>query len=285
MADVVLVFQGVVLGNNLVGTKVGRLEVAPLSAILPGPADGGGIGETLVEVAGTSDVLSSGAFGLHVAIDERREVLPGCPSVDYRLCALGLCPSSSRSCGVGLRISLDVVAKGTKASTATIYTIRLPEVEDGGEGIREGSMRVQGRTLAEELLLELGSCGTVGVQGMVNVLDGGLNILGAVTETVPVHATVHRLEVERLVNAGLNGRRRGESSIDGIWVLVADESGAHGRVRATNEDPWCCIRSQSSIDVFSLELLGKLVDISQRLLRCKILKSLSWSVEIDGCGC
>lgn len=285
MADITLVLERVELGDDLVGTEVSRLEVAPLSAILPGPADSGGIRETLVEVTGTSDVLSSGALSLQVVIDERCEGLPGRPSVDYRLCAFGLCPSFSWSRLIGLGVSLDVVAKGAEASSATVYTIRLPKVENGGEGIGKGSMRVGGRTLAKELLLELGSRRTVGVQGMVDVLDRSLNILSAIAKAVPVHAAVYRLEVKRLVNAGLDRRRRSVSSIDGIRVLVADKSGAHSRVRATNEDPWCFVRSQSSVDIFPLKLLGELVHISQRLLRCKISEGLSWSVEIDRRGC
>ena len=207
VADILLVFEGVKFGHDLVGTEVGGLEVTPLSAVLPGPANGGRVGEALVEVAGTSHVLLARALSLEVAVDEGSKCLPRCPAVNDGLCALGLRPALSGSGLVCLRVGLDVIAEVAEGARTSIYTVGLPKVEDCGEGISESSVRVRSRALAEELLLELGRCRPVSVEGVVDVLDGGLDVLGAVAETVPVHATVDRLKVERLIDAGLHWGR------------------------------------------------------------------------------
>lgn len=230
VTDVVLVLERVVLGNDLVGTEVSRLEVAPLRAVLPCPADGSRVAEALVEIAVTGDVLLSRACSLQIAVDKRRESLPSGPPVDYGFSPLGLCPTLSRSGCVGFGVGFNVVTECAKASRTSIYAIRLPEVEYSGQCVSKGGVRVGGRAFAKELLLELGSCRTVGVKGMINVLDGGLDVFGAVAKAVLVHAAVDGLKVERLVDTRLDRCRRSVSSVDGVGVPVADESGAHSRI-------------------------------------------------------
>jgi hypothetical protein len=263
VADILLVIEGVKLGHNLVGTEVGGLKVAPLSAVLPGPANGRRVGEALVKIAGTSHVLLARALSLEVAVDEGSKCLPRCPAVDDGLCALGLRPALSGGGLVRLRVGLDVIAEVAKGARTSIYTIGLPKVENCSKGISESSVRVRSRALAEELLLELGRCRAVSVEGVVNVLDRGLDVLGAVAETVPVHATVDGLKVERLIDAGLHWGRRSITGVDGIRVLVTDKCGTHGRVRTTNEDPWRLIGSQGRVDVLPLELFGELINIGK----------------------
>jgi hypothetical protein len=257
-------------------------RLTPLCAVLPCPADAGWVCEAAVQIAGSHNGRLARACRLHVAVDAGDEGRPARPPVNSVLCALGLGPAVSTgdlACGL---IRLDVVAEVAKTASATINTVRLPHVEDGGQSIGKGGVRVRSCALAEELLLELGGGRTVGVHDIVHVLNGRLDVLGAVAKAILDHAAVHGLKVERLVDAGLYRGRRGITGVDGVRVLVADECSTHSRVRATDEDPRCLVGRQSSVDVRPLELLGKLDDIQKRLFSSEVLELVWRSVKVNG---
>lgn len=158
----------------------------------------------------------------------------------------------------------------------------MPVAKDGRQSVGEGGVGVLLRTGSEELLLDGGGGLSALAKLLVNVRDGGMQILGAVSCAVSLHAPGNGLEVHAHVDLGLGGGGRRESSVDGLRVLIAHEGSAHGRIRATDHDPRRLGGSEVVLDVLAGEFLGKNDNVLEGLLGGKPLEDL-W-LGVDGNG-
>ena len=143
-------------------------------------------------------------------------------------------------------------------------------------------MGVLFRTSAEELLLDGGSSLSTLPKFLVDVCDRSVQILGAVSCTVSLHTTCNGLKVHTHVDLGLCRSRRGETSEDGLRVLIAHESSAHSWVRPTDHDPRRLGGCEGVVDVRAGELLGENNDILEGLFGVEPFEDLGLGVYADG---
>ena len=134
VADVALVVERVVFGDELVVAEVGGLEEAPLRAVLPGPADARGILESLAEIAVVGvHCLGSGAVGVEEVVYDvlpLRVFRPACYGV---VRAFALRPAFCSARFVRRGVGGEIVAEVSEAVWATVDTVALPKTEGRDE--------------------------------------------------------------------------------------------------------------------------------------------------------
>jgi len=187
--------EGVVFGGDLVGAKVCGLEIAEFGAGLPGPGDVVGILDQAV-TSPTGAVRTGAVRG---------------PAVGRPLGAFLLGPAVAAGGLVGIGIGADVVAKaadsGGVSAGVTLKSVVLEIPGDiGGERACQTVIGAVAVALAQERLLERcnvpASLGGIvadmvwaTVEDLVDVVDCGVDILGAVAKAVGNHAAINLVVV------------------------------------------------------------------------------------------
>lgn len=180
--------EGVVFGGDLVGAKVCGLEIAEFGAGLPGPGNDVGILEQAV-TSPTGAVRTGAVRG---------------PAVGRPLGAFLLGPAVAAGGLVGFGIGADVVAKAADSggvSALKSVVLEIPGDIGAERACYQTEISAVAVALAQERLLERcnvpASLGGIvadmvwaTVEDLVDVVDCGVDILGAVAKAVGNHAAI-----------------------------------------------------------------------------------------------
>lgn len=207
------------------------LEIAPFGAVLPGPADGVGVGELPAQLTdGLGGIVLALAVGVAVTdlaaplVDEVQKRGPSGELLGQFL------DSDFPGDAVGAGAFVEVAAELGETFFAAVDAVALEEVVDASERGGEVAVGVVDAFLTEEECLDgVGGLALL-VELAVDVVVDGLEVLGTAAQSVRDHAAVDLLEVDGHVDPGFDGRRHCERGENGVRVLVAGEGRAHARV-------------------------------------------------------
>lgn len=201
VAEVLVVLDGLVFGEDRVLGVVDGLIVAPFAAVLPDPADEVRILAGLVELALQGlRLVGLLAVGHGIGVDHLGERRPGSEAFGHGLVSERGSPSLSRGGLVGLGVDLKPVAE---LADLAVGAGGLPASVGDDECGSEVSVAGLFGSVAQEELLD-GGRGVVAGELAVDVSIGSADVLGAVAPAVGNEAPVNLLVVDGHVDLGLH---------------------------------------------------------------------------------